>query len=120
MVVTVTLPVEAVAIRLAGSSAVSCVALTYVVFSAAASQYAIAVEVKFAPSMVSVRAAPPATASGGLRLVMTGGSRLTSALAGRVETVERSAPMRVSEEDAGIKTNVRAAGRMTVKPRIKK
>jgi hypothetical protein len=71
-VVTVTLAVPAVAIRLAGTAAVSWVALTKVVVSPAPFQFTVAPETKFVPVTVRVKAPPPAVAELGLRLVMVG------------------------------------------------
>jgi len=59
-VVTVTLTAPAVAIRLAGTEAVSWLGLTYVVANAVLPQSAVAPETKFAPFTVSVNPALPA------------------------------------------------------------
>jgi hypothetical protein len=75
--VTVTLAVPAVAIRLAGTAAVSLVVLTNVVTSAVVPHFAIAPETKRVPLIVRVKAVPPAVAELGLRLVIdTGGAEL--------------------------------------------
>jgi hypothetical protein len=76
VVVTVTLAVSAVAIRLAGTAAVSWLALTSVVVSAVAPHVTVAPATKCVPLTVSLKAAPPAVAELGLRLVMVGGGRL--------------------------------------------
>jgi hypothetical protein len=59
-VVTVTLTTPTVAIRLAGTEAVSWLALTYVVVSSMLPQFTVAPEAKFVPLTVRVNAAPPA------------------------------------------------------------
>jgi hypothetical protein len=66
-VVTVTLAVPEVAIRLAGTCAVNCVGLTYVVVNAVLPHLAVVAEVKFAPEIVNVNAEPPAVAELGLK-----------------------------------------------------
>jgi hypothetical protein len=71
-VVTATLAVPAAAMRLAATGAVSLVALATVVVSAVVPHFAVAPDTKFVPLIVSVNAAPPATAVLGLRLVMVG------------------------------------------------
>jgi len=76
VVVTVTLAVPAVAIRLAGTAAVSLVALTNVVVSVVVPHCTVAPETKFVPLTVRVKAAPPAVAELGLRLVIVGGGGL--------------------------------------------
>jgi|SRR5208283_2888081 len=75
-VVTVTLAVPAVAIRLAGTAALSLVALTNVVVSAALPHSAVAPETKLVPFIVRVKAAPPAVAELGFKLVIVGGGGL--------------------------------------------
>jgi hypothetical protein len=70
--VTVTFAEPAVAIRLAGTAAVTWVALTNVVVSAVPSQFTIALESKFVPFTVRVNATPPGAAEGGERLVIAG------------------------------------------------
>ena len=75
-VATVTLAVPAVAIRLAGTAAVSCLALTNVVVRAVVPQAAFAPETKFVPLIVRVKAAPPAVAELGLKLAIVGGGGL--------------------------------------------
>ncbi len=52
------------------------------VASAVAPHEEVDVDVKFVPLMVSVKAAPPATAMAGLRLVMVGGGLTENARAG--------------------------------------
>jgi hypothetical protein len=71
-VVTATLTAPAVAIRLAGTDAVSWLGLTYVAVSAVPSQFTVAPETKFVPFTVRVKAAPPAVAEEGERLLMVG------------------------------------------------
>jgi hypothetical protein len=73
---TVTLAVPAVAIRLAGTAAVNCVALTNVVVNAVLPHCTVAPEIKFAPFTVRANAAPPAVADEGERLVIVGGAWL--------------------------------------------
>lgn len=73
-VMTVILAVPAVEIRLAETAAVSFVALTYVVFNALLPHLAVEVNVKLLPLIVSVKAAPPAVAKLGLRVVTLGGA----------------------------------------------
>jgi len=68
--ITVTLAGTAVAIKLAGTAAVNCVALTKLVTSAVPFQFTVAPDKKPVPLTVSVKAAPPAVAEAGLRLVM--------------------------------------------------
>ena len=76
IVVTVTLAVPGVTIRLAGTAAVSMVELTYVVATAVPFHFTFAPEPKLVPLIVRVKAAPPAFAELGLRLVMVGGGRV--------------------------------------------
>jgi hypothetical protein len=75
--VTVTLAVPTLAMSLAGTAAVSCVVLTYVVVSAVPFQLSVAPETKFVPVTVSVKAAPPAVAVVGESVVMVGVELLT-------------------------------------------
>ena len=70
--VTVTLAVPALAIRLAGTEAVNCVALAKDVVSAVLPHCTVAPETKFAPLTVRVNAAPPAVADAGEVLVIVG------------------------------------------------
>jgi hypothetical protein len=70
--VAVTLAVPALAIRLAGTAADSCVELTTVVVSAMLPHCTVAPETKFAPLTVKVNAAPPAVAEAGERLRIVG------------------------------------------------
>jgi hypothetical protein len=70
--VAVILMLPALAIRLAGTAAVSCVALEYVVVRAVLFQLTVAPERKLAPVTVSVNADPPSVAEVGLRLVIAG------------------------------------------------
>lgn len=70
--VTVILMLPALAIRLAGTAAVNCVALTNVVVSAVPFQLTVAPERKLVPFTVRVNADPPSVAEVGLRLVMAG------------------------------------------------
>jgi len=69
---TVTLTEPAVAIRLAGTAAVNCVALTYVVVRAVLPHCTVAPETKFVPLTVRVKADPPAVVEVGDRLVIVG------------------------------------------------
>jgi hypothetical protein len=75
--VTVTFTVPPVAMAVAGMAAVSCVALTNVVVTAAPLKLTAEVETKFVPFTVSVNAAPPAVALEGERLVIAGSGLLT-------------------------------------------
>ncbi len=70
--VTTTLALPTAAIRLAGTEAVNCVALTNVVASAAVFQYTAEVERKPEPFTVNANAAPPAVADDGFRPLITG------------------------------------------------
>jgi hypothetical protein len=70
--VTVILALPGLAIRLAGTAAVNCVALTNVVVSALPFQFTVAPEKKSVPFTVSVKVGPVAAAEVGLRLVMVG------------------------------------------------
>ena len=72
LVVTVTLATPTVAIRFAGTEAVSWFALTYVVVSAVLPQFTVAPGTKFVPLTVRVNAAPPAVTEEGERLLMVG------------------------------------------------
>lgn len=78
--VTVTAAVPTMAIRLVGTVAVSFAELTVVAANCVAPKFTVEVEVKFAPLTVSVKAAPPAKALAGLRLVIVGASGLTAKL----------------------------------------
>ena len=71
-VVTRTLALPVPAIRLAGTDAVSCVALTYVVASGDAFHSACDDEMKPVPVSVRLKAGPVATAFAGLRVVRPG------------------------------------------------
>jgi hypothetical protein len=64
--------VPAVAIRKAGTVAVSCVEETNVVVSGGPFQFTVEVETKFVPFTVNVNCGPPATAQFGLSEVMLG------------------------------------------------
>jgi hypothetical protein len=70
--VTVMLAVPALAMSLAGTAAVSCVGLTYVVVSAVPFQFTVAPETKFVPVTVSVKAAPPAVIVEGESVAIVG------------------------------------------------
>jgi hypothetical protein len=72
-VVTVMLAVPTLAIKLAGTLAVNCVALTNVVVSPVVPHCTVAVVVKFAPFTVNVNPGPPAVAELGLKLLIVGG-----------------------------------------------
>jgi hypothetical protein len=69
---TVTEAVPAVAMSLAGTEAVTCVLLTYVVVSPVPFHCTVDPETKFVPVRVKVCAAAPATAEAGDRLVSVG------------------------------------------------
>jgi hypothetical protein len=69
---TVTLALPALAIKLAGTAAVSCVPFTTVVVSAVPFHCAVEELKKSVPLTVSVKAGPPAVAEAGLRLVIVG------------------------------------------------
>jgi hypothetical protein len=69
---TVTDAVPALAIRAAGTVAVSCVALTNVVVSAVPFQFTVEPETKLVPFTVNVNCAPPAVAEVGLIEVIVG------------------------------------------------
>jgi hypothetical protein len=71
--VTTMFAVPAAAMRLAGTAAVNCVALTNVVSSAFVFQYTEEFERKPEPFTVIGNAAPPAVADDGLRPLITGG-----------------------------------------------
>jgi hypothetical protein len=73
VVLTVTLAVPVVAMRLAGMLAVSCVELTKVVGCSEPFQRIAEVWVKFDPMTVSVKAGPPGAAEDGLIEEITGG-----------------------------------------------
>lgn len=76
-VVTVTLTEPAVAIRLAGTTAVSVAPPTTVVTNGVVPQLTVAVEVKFAPKTFSVKTPPPAVARfGEMPALMIGGAWL--------------------------------------------
>ena len=69
---TVTDAVPAVAIREAGTVAVSCVDETNVVVSAVPFQFTVEVETKFVPFTVNVKSGPPGARQVGLMVVMDG------------------------------------------------
>jgi hypothetical protein len=71
-VTTVTGAVPAVAIKEAGTVAVSCVAETNVVASGLPFQFTVEVETKFVPFTVNVNCGPPAVAQVGLSALMVG------------------------------------------------
>jgi hypothetical protein len=71
-VVTVMLAAPADAIKLAGTTADSSVALEYVVARTMEPHFAVETGVKFNPMMVSVKAEPPEAAEAGLRLISVG------------------------------------------------
>jgi hypothetical protein len=77
LVVTVILAVPTLAIRLAGTAAVNCVALTNVVVSAVEPHFTAAPARKFVPVTVRVKAEPPTVTEVGLRLVMVGTGMMT-------------------------------------------
>src|SRR5580658_176775 len=70
VVVTVTLTPPGLAIRLAGTAAVSSTELTNAVVSAVVPHVAVAPGTKFVPLIVKVKAAPPRLVELGLRLVI--------------------------------------------------
>jgi hypothetical protein len=76
-VVTVMLTIPAVAIRPEVTAAVICEELMQVALKDVLPHLTVAPDVKFAPPMVSVKAAPPAVAEFGLRLEIVGAGRLT-------------------------------------------
>jgi hypothetical protein len=76
VVVTVMLAVPEFTIKLAGTAAVSCVGLTYVVPREAVPHMEVAAEVKAVPLMVSINPAPPAVTEAGVRLVIVGSAGL--------------------------------------------
>jgi hypothetical protein len=69
---TVTVDAPAEAICAAGTDAVTCVALTYVVVKDVPFHWTVEPDTKPEPFTVSVKAAPPAVAVLGLRLVIAG------------------------------------------------
>ena len=73
--VTVTVALPAVAIRFAGTTAVSCAALTYVLANAVVPHCTVALGSKFVPLMVKVNWPPPAGVEEGERLVIVGAGR---------------------------------------------
>ena len=74
---TVTEAVPPVAMSLAGTEAVTCVLLTYVVVSPVPFHRTVDPETKFVPVTVRVNAAPPAVAEVGERVVMVGTALFT-------------------------------------------
>jgi hypothetical protein len=74
---TVTAALPELAIRLAGTAAVSCVLLTTVVESAVPFHCTVDVLKKFVPLTVRVKAGPAAVANTGLRLVIVGTGAVT-------------------------------------------
>ncbi len=89
----VMLALPALAIKLAGTAAVSCVALTNVVVRPVPFHCTVAVERKPVPLTVNVNAAPPAVADVGLRLVI---ATAVGALMGNVSAVEALPPVFVT------------------------
>jgi hypothetical protein len=75
---TVTGAVPAVAIREAGTVAVSCVDETNVVVSAVAFHFTVEVETKFVPFTVKVNCGPPALAQVGLSELIVGGAPIVN------------------------------------------
>ena len=92
-VVTVTLAVPEVVIRLDDTGAVSLVALTKIGRSEVPPHFTVAVGVKLVPVIASVNAAPPAVVEAGLRLVMVG----TAANAVRIDENARPSARTVLE-----------------------
>ena len=72
VVVTVTLAVPGAAMSLAGTAAVSLIALTNVVASVLPFHFAVAPETKFVPLIVRVKPGPPALAELGLKVAIMG------------------------------------------------
>src|SRR5260370_4777626 len=82
LVVTVIFAAPGLAIRLAGTLAVTCVALTNVVVSAVAFHCTLVPLMQFVPLTVRVNPAPPAGTEFGLRLLIVGGGGLMAKTAG--------------------------------------
>ena len=82
--VIVALPAEAM--RLAGTAAVTCVALTYVVVSGDPFHWTTAPDTKPAPFTARVNAGPPAVPAAGLKLV------IESAAIGKVTEFDAAPP----------------------------
>ena len=78
---TVTLAVPTLAIRVAGTVAVICVELKNVLGSSVEPHHKVQFEVKLVPLTVSVKALPPALTLAGLRLAIVGAGGLTVKLA---------------------------------------
>jgi len=91
-VTTVTEAVPAVAIKEAGTVAVSCVAETNVVVSAVAFHLTVEPEMKFVPFTVSVNCGPPAVAQVGLSELIVG-TALTVITSVAVAVLQGLAPL---------------------------
>ena len=85
---TVTEAVPAVAIRAAGTVAVSCVAETNVVANAVPFQFTVEIAAKFVPFTVNVNPGPPAVAQVGLSELMVGGATIVNVTEFDAEPVE--------------------------------
>ena len=87
-VTTVTEAVPAVAMRAAGTVAVSCVAETNVVVSAVPFQFTVEIAAKFVPLTVNVNPGPPAVAQVGLSELMVGDATIVNVTGFDAEPVE--------------------------------
>ncbi len=85
---TVTDAVPAVAIREAGTVAVSCVDETNVVVSAVPFHFTLEIAAKFVPFTVNVNPRPPAVAQIGLSELMVGGATIVNVTGFDAEPVE--------------------------------
>jgi hypothetical protein len=85
---TVIEAVPAVAMRAAGTVAVSCVAETNVVVSAVPFQFTVEIVAKFVPLTVKVNPGPPAVAQVGLSELIVGGAAIVNVTGFDAEPVE--------------------------------
>ena len=85
---TVIEAVPAVAMRAAGTVAVSCVAETNVVVSAVPFQFTVEIVAKFVPLTVKVNPGPPAVAQVGLSELIVGGATIVNVTGFDAEPVE--------------------------------
>ena len=85
---TVIEAVPAVAMRAAGTVAVSCVAETNVVVSAVPFQFTAEIAAKFVPLTVNVNPRPPAVAQVGLSELIVGGAMIVNVTGFDAEPVE--------------------------------
>ena len=85
---TVTEALPAVAMREAGTVAVSCVAETNVVVSAVPFQFTVEIAAKFVPLTVNVNPGPPAVAQVGLSELMVGDAMIVNVTGFDAEPVE--------------------------------